>query len=268
MPSFGRHSLLPLIALALPTYICGQDSASQRPASELADAIDRVQRNDLGTGPVDALSFVGVIADARAVQALPVLEQYYARTSDREIKPGVASALVRMGDKKDEYWVYLVTLARPAVESDAPDAFGMLIGESSDISPQFKAWAGAHSLSVEAAFKLVMQDLPARLAPLAKTGDPRGVPLLRKGLSSPNIMIATLAADGLAQAHDNDSIPRIIDACKRAPANTAHFFAESLLFFDDRRAENTFALYFPDVNIQDARKFRGDAPFGRLAKPE
>jgi hypothetical protein len=50
---------------------------------------------------VDALFYVDQIAHARAVQAIPVLEQYYERTSDPDIKSGIASALTRMGDKKE-----------------------------------------------------------------------------------------------------------------------------------------------------------------------
>jgi HEAT repeat protein len=175
------------------------------------DAIKRVQENDLGTSPVDALSFVDVIADARTVQALPVLEQYFARTSDPDIKAGVASALVRIGDKNDVDWIYLVKLATPAAESDAPDPFNEVAGKDKDIvSSEFKVWAGAHDLTVKAASQLVMRDLPGGLAPLAKTGDPRGVPLLRKALMSSNLQVASLAAAGLAQAQDKASIPMII----------------------------------------------------------
>jgi hypothetical protein len=174
-----------------------------------------------------------------------------------------------MGDKNDAYWIYLVKLATPAVESDAPDPFNAVAGQDNDIiSPEFKIWAGAHDLSVKAASQLVMRDLPAGLSPLAKTGDPRGVHLLRKALMSPNLLIASLAAAGLAQAQDKASIPMIIDRCKRATPKTATFFADSLLFFDDPEAQSTFAVYFPDVNIQEARKFRGYRPFGRVAVPD
>jgi hypothetical protein len=174
-----------------------------------------------------------------------------------------------MGDKNDSYWIYLVKLATPAVESDAPDPFNEVAGKDKDIiSREFKVWAGAHDLSVEAASKLVMMDLPGGLAPLAKTGDPRGLPLLRKALMSPNLLIASLAAAGLAQAQDKASIPMIIEACKRAAPSRAQFFADSLLFFDDPEAQSTFAFYFPDVNIQEARKFRGYGPFGRIAAPQ
>jgi hypothetical protein len=265
------RALLPFILLTalLSTSARGQTAAPQSRGGKVADAIKRVQENDLGSGPVDALSFVDVIADARAVQALPVLEQYFARTSDGDIKAGVASALVRMGDKNDAYWIYLVKLATPAAESDAPEPFNEVAGKDEDIiSPEFKGWAGAHDLSVEAASHLVMSDLPRGLAPLAKTGDPRGVPLLRKALMSPNILIAGLAAAGLAQAQDKASIPMIIDRCKRATPKMATFLADSLLFFDDPEAQSTYAFYFSDVNIQEARKFRGYRPFGRVAVPE
>jgi len=264
------RALLPFIFLTalLSTSAHGQTAAPQSRGGEVADAIKRVQENDLGTGPVDALSFVDVIADARAVQALPVLEQYFARTSDPDIKAGVASALVRMGDKNDAYWIYLVKLATPAAESDAPDPFNEVAGKDKDIvSPEFKVWAGAHDLSVKAASQLVMSDLPRGLTLLAKTGDPRGVPLLRKALMSPNLLIASLAAAGLAQAQDKASVPMIIDRCKRATEPYAGFFADSLLFFDDPEAQSTFAFYHPDVNIQEARKFRGYRPW-RVDVPE
>jgi HEAT repeat protein len=268
--SLELHALLPLIFVTalLPSSARGQTAGSESQARTVADAIRRVQENDLGTGPVDALSYVRLIADARAVQALPALEQYYARTSDPEIRAGVASALVRMGDKNDDYWNYLVQLATPAAESDAPYPLDEHAGKDNGfISTEFKIWASNHNLSVEAAMKVVMLDLPSGFSPLAQTGDPRGVPLLRKALMSPNILIAGLAAAGLAQAQDKDSIPMIIDACKRATPMMAPFFADSLLFFDDPEAQRTFTSYFPGINIQEARKFRHNSPFARSADP-
>lgn len=231
------HVSPPVIFLIvlLPAGARGQTAPSNSPDHEVDDAVRRVQQNDLGTGPVDALFYVTLIADARATQALPVLEQYYPRTSDPEIRAGVASALVRMGDKNGDYWSYLVQLATPAAESDAPLPLKVEQASKGDkdfYSPEFKAWAIAHNLSVEAAFKAVTM-LPVGLAPLAQTGDPRGIPLLRKVLMSPNILIASVAAAGLAQAQDKASIPMIIDACKRAPPSLANFLADSLLFFDD-----------------------------------
>ncbi len=242
----------------------GQAAAPTADESKVADAIKRIETNDLGVGPVDALSFVDLIAAARAVQALPVLERYFSRTLDTEIKAGTASALVRMGDKNEIYWSYLVTRATQASESDAPYPFGEAASKGNiSFSPEFKTWADAHKLSVEAAFKVAWEDLPGDLAPLAKTGDTRGIPILRKALMSPNLMIAMLGAAGLAQAHDRPSVPIIVAACKRLPASMARSLANALEFFeDDPQAQQTFAFYFPDVNIEEARKFNGYSPFG------
>jgi HEAT repeat protein len=46
-------------------------------------------------------------------------------------------------------------------------------------------------------------------------GDPRGISLLREALKSPNINVVWAGADGLTRAHDKDSIPLIVEACKR-----------------------------------------------------
>lgn len=256
--------LVSLTCVIASFSICSAGQAAPKvDERQVADAIKRVESDDLGVGPVDALSFVDLIAAARAVQGLPVLEQYFSRTLDPGIKAGTASALVRMGDKNDTYWTYLVVLATPASESDAPYPFLEAAGkENIRFSPEFQAWANTRKLSLEAAFKLAWYDLPGNLAPLAKTGDPRGIPLLRKALVSSNLMIASLGAAGLAQAHDTSSVPMIIEACKRLPASMAHFLADPLKFFDDPQAERTFAFYFPDVNIEEARKFNGYSPFG------
>jgi HEAT repeat protein len=265
MMSRESDLLLPAIVItAMATAAClGQSvTAKPSPSDELADAVRRVQENDLGTGYVDALSYVNVIADAKALYAIPTLEKYYNRTTDADIRAGVASALVSMGDQNDAYWDYLVKLATPALESDAPTPLGVNAGSPKDIiSPQLKEWASSHELSVEAATKLAMFDLPMGLAPLAKTGDPRGVPMLRKALLSPNLFIETLGAAGLAEAKDEASVPLIINAYERAPPEMAHMFADSLLFFDDPEAQEIFAFYFPDVNAKEARRFRCSKPF-------
>lgn len=222
-----------------------------------ADAIQRVRNNDLGQGSVDALSYINWIANAKGPEGMSVLEEYYSRTTDPDIKAGVASVLVRMGDKREAYWNYLVALAERAVQSDAPDPFNITAGKQDDgISPDFKTWASTHAIPLEKALTMAYE-LAQDLAPLAKTGDSRGVPLLRKALGSPILLVSNVAAAGLAQANDLASVPLIVDACKRLPPERAHFLADSLLFFDDPLAQSTFRFYFPEVNVAEARAFRG-----------
>ncbi len=222
-----------------------------------ADAIQRVRSNDLGEGPVDAMSYIDWIANAKGAEGMSVLEEYYSRMTDPEIKAGVASVLVRMGDKNETYWNHLVALAERAIESEAPNPFNLMAGKHDDpISPDFKIWAIAHNIPLENAFTIAYE-LAHDLAPLAQTGDPRGVPLLRKALGSPILSVSGLAAAGLAQANDLFSVPLIVDACKRLPPEWASLLADNLLFFDDPLAQRTFHSYFPEVNVAEVRKFRG-----------
>jgi hypothetical protein len=67
---------------------------------------------------------------------------------------------------------------------------------------------------------------------LALTGDPRAIPVLRRGLLSPNYQIEIIAALGLADFVDKGSIPLIIiEACSKAPAEAAAAIAEALVYF-------------------------------------
>lgn len=222
-----------------------------------ADAIERVHGNDLGEGSVDAMSYINWIAYDKGKEGMSALEEYYSRTTDPHIKAGVASLLVRMGNKNTLYWSHLVALAEKAIQSDAPEPFNLMADKRDNpISLDFKIWANGHDMSLEKALT-VAKGLAQDLAPLAKTGDARGIPLLRKALRSPILLVSSLAASGLAQANDVSSLPLIVEACRRLPPESAHFLADSLLFFDDALAQSTFRFYFPEVNIAEARAFRG-----------
>jgi hypothetical protein len=196
------------------------------------------------------------------VQAIPSLKEWFSRSQDEEMKGELASALVRLRDPDNAYWDFLTNRAKPVVESEAP----FPIGDSKEkpgLSPEFVAWAKAHKLSAEEAAAAVLQ-LPTKLVPLAKTGDPRGIPLLRKALQSPNILIQTAGAFGLAKAQDKGAVPLILEACKKAPTDfAAHSLADALIYFDDPQAESEFHHYFPDVNIHEAKQFRGSDPWRR-----
>jgi hypothetical protein len=152
--------------IVFSVLIAAAHTARAQDANIVADAIRHIQNDDPDPAPENRLKYVNIIEHERAVEAIPVLEGYYNRTTDADIKAGVASALVRMGDKKKTYWTYLVTLAKPAIESDAPTPIG-----TNTTSPEFRIWAEDHNLSLQAASTLVMEELPHDLAPLAKTGD-------------------------------------------------------------------------------------------------
>jgi len=97
--------------------------------------------------------------------------------------------------------------------------------------------------------------LPGKVAFLGWSRDPRAIPLLRQALLSPNYQIEIAAALGLAEIGDKDSIPFIIEACKRAPAEPAAAIAQALVYFDDNVAQSAVDQYIP----KDVAKIYRDA---------
>lgn len=176
-----------------------------------------------------------------------------------------AAALVRLGDKDDTYWDFLVTFAAPALESDAPD-FMSYDSQGKAVpgpSPEFVTWADAHNLPHAGLLEESRYMLPGKVALLGWSRDPRAIPLLRRAILSRNYMIEIAAAMGLAEIGDKDSIPLIIEACKKAPAEAAAVIAESLVYFDDNSAQSAVDQYIPT----DQAKIYRDAKAHGKTKP-
>jgi hypothetical protein len=225
------------------------------------DAIAKVKSGDfLGV-------HVEMIAAARAVEAIPVLKDQFLRSQDSLDKAHIASALVRLGEKDDTYWEYLVTVATPGIDGEVPDLFSYdaqgkpALGAGP--SPEMAAWAKSHNVSLERDPIEVMGSIVGPVKYLAMTGDPRAIPLLRRALLSPNYMIENQAALGLAEAQDVDSIPLIVMACKRAPAEAAGLIAVSLIYFDAAGAQSAAARYIAKDMAKMYREARaaGKTPF-------
>ena len=123
-------------------------------------------------------------------------------------------------------------------------------------SPAFLDWAKDQGLPLGDAGQKVMYELPGKVILLGETGDPRGLPLLRQAMSSPNYMIQIMAAKGLAKLQDKDSIPIIIAACQRAPAGMSPAIAEALVYFDDRQAQSEAEKYVPIELLKGLRERR------------
>jgi HEAT repeat protein len=209
---------------------------------------------------------VELIARAGARQAIPALEEQFRRVTDLKTKGKIASGLVRLGDKDNTYFDYLSKQATLAVESDVPDAAFDSQGKRVEhqLPIELKAWALRHNMSANSAGQYALYDLPSSVLLLGETGDPRAVPLLRKALRSHNFLIVATAARGLAQIQDKDSIPLIIEACRRVPPLAAPTVARALVFFDDPRAQTAVDTYMPAESAKASRdaRDRGMKPFG------
>ena len=225
--------------------------AAPSPSEQLATSIARAKSGKVDTGDVE------IIAEARAVQAIPSLEEQFASTTDVDTKTKIANGLVRLGDKRNTYWNYLLEQATLALESDVPDPlFSDPAGKTMDqISSELQAWAQAHDVSANTAAQSAMYDQPGKVLDLAQTGDPRGIPFLRRALQSRNYMIAIFAAKGLVLIQDKDSIPLIIAACQRAPSIAA-VIAEPLIWFDDPSAQAAVNTYVPKDHAKISRDAR------------
>lgn len=216
----------------------GQPGQNQRAPSEL---------DKLKPDTDESMHHVEVVSHAGMVEAIPILEEKFVRRQSPLDKAKIAQVLVKLGDKNDTYWDYLVELVTIAVKSDAPDVadYDAQGKDVPRLSPKFVAWAEAHNLSPNIAAENATYILPGEVMLLGGTGDRRAIPLLRQALLSPNYLIESAAAEGLAQIGDEASVPLIISACKGAPADPASGIAESLVYFDDSQAQSAVDAYVP-----------------------
>jgi hypothetical protein len=238
--------LVTCCALLLGSQVSQAQAAAQVPEAN-KDNVAKAVAN------VSSGSFQGVDLDlirrTGAVEAIAALEEQFRRVQDTQDKANIAGTLVKLGDKDNAYWDFLAKLATQALDSDAPD-FMSYDAQGKALpgpSPAFIAWAKAHNVPPNGPAGTAAEDamywFPGKVALLGSTGDPRAIPLLRQALSSPNHMIEIVAAKGLAEMQDKDSIPLIIEACKRAPAEGASAIAESLVYFDDPSAQKAVDTY-------------------------
>lgn len=216
-------------------------------------------------------SHVDLIVRAGAIQAIPDLKEQFVRVQDPLLKAKLAAGLVRLGDKDGAYWDFLVKFASPALESDAPDfmAYDSHGKSMPGPSPEFQAWAKSHNLApTSELWENSVYAFPGRVALLGWSRDPRSIPLLRRALTSPNHMIEIAAATGLAEVGDKASVPLILEACKKAPAEAGAAIAESLVYFDDPAAQSAVDQFIPKERAKVYREARAhgkktpmDVPF-------
>jgi hypothetical protein len=243
----------------LPGLAHGQ--AAQRKPEELDTAVASFQMGSFDNEDLKTVARAGA-----AQRVLPALEQQFARATDIARQGIIAKALVRLGDQDNTYWNFLLQQATLAVDSDLPDPFHDSHGKATGRQPsqEFMTWTQAHHVGLSTAVSSWTYDLPGKVLLLGETGDPRGIPLLQRGLQSHNYQIVAWAAKGLALTQDKQSIPLIIAAIQRAPPEYTSLIAEPLLYFDDTQAQSAFDTYTPKEKAVMARqeKARGRGVFG------
>ena len=206
------------------------------------DPIEALKRND-----GNSLVYVSQAAGTHPAETVAILKQNFANTEDERAKADIASVLIGLGDKEDIYWDFLLRQVTSVLESEASSAVkNDSLGKPIDEPASEEAWA-----KQSANFSIVQTFVET----VAETRDPRGVRLLRRALSSPDSETQNLAAYGLARAQDKDSIPLIIDVCKRArPDLAAAIASNALVYFDDPRAQSAVDQYLTKEQAKFARE--------------
>jgi HEAT repeat protein len=184
-----------------------QDQVDEALSKKVRSVIDSMKQGTYGPATQEQ------IAEAQAGQLVPILEARFVTSQNAVVKARVARALVDLGNKGNAYWDFLVRQAKLAIESDAPSSQCYSSTNCTGHSA-YVAWARAHNAPQDTKAEMELQWLLEERIQLV-FGDPRGIPLLREALKSPNINVVWAGADGLTRALDKDSIPLIVEACKR-----------------------------------------------------
>lgn len=219
-----------------------QSQSEDERAAEVAKAIARLKSgNEFGTYTVE------VIREARAVEGIPDLEKQFTRVSDPLVKAKIAQVLLSFGVRKEAYWNYLAESVQAVLDTNVPDPtiYNSQGKQVRGLSADFVAWARSRGESPGKAAEDAVYIWPGFVMLVGASGDARAIPLLRRALSSGNLMIQDAAAMGLAEMQDLTSVPTIIAKCKAAPPEVAAVIAESLVFFDDPRAQAAVDAYVP-----------------------
>jgi hypothetical protein len=223
------------LLLFLCLVCCGNALAAQSPQFGEPNPEDALQRLDAGKAdPPDLES----IATHQRKTAIPKLETMFDTTREPVLRGKVADTLIRLGATNPRYWDYLKGAAAEAVDSDAPwpvlfDAKGE---ETAQESPAFAPWARRHKVTPSALKEKEAFVWPEAVLALTETANQLAVPLLRRGLHSPNYLIQAECISGLATFNDRESIPEAIRVLAQAPMAFKRELAWALNSFNDPTA--------------------------------
>lgn len=191
--------------------------------------------------------------------AIPALRDAFGAASTPVAKQSIAAALVRLGEKDDQYWTYLESRASSAIDADIPIPLAAEGGRyiKGKYSQEFLDWVEQHKMPKEEATGMAIYGHPTDVFFLGLAGDRRAIPILMKGLRSKNFRIVGYAAAGLARLKHKPAIEEIAAACKRLPKEGCEGAAEKLFYFADPKAAELGGALLGDA--AKAEKYRKEA---------
>lgn len=237
-----RLNLLLLCGLATPASLAAQQAvapAAQEAQGQLA-AFQRKSAHELLRqhfhGPPFPLFVIRRFIELGDPLVIAALEGAFARETSEITRQFLAAALVSLGDPDPQYYSYVASAAAAAVASDLP--FPVRLGgpKAADsalpfLTAAFVSWVQQHGSETAMAMRRATVDLPAAVEALGESADPRSFSIFIRGLNSPNVLVVTTAALGLARLHDDRAVPAIIAASERLPGEESKLVAKALLYF-------------------------------------
>ena len=213
-------------------------------------------------GPPYPLFVIRRLIDLADPRVIPALRNAFSRETQPLTRQSLAAALVRLRDPDSQYFNYLAASARNAVASDLPFSSGL----SSSTTPKGRAefpsaselvvWAQAHNVALSDALRRAAIELPASVEALGEAADYRALPILLRGLSSPDAYVVRTSAFGLARLHDTVAVEPIIQACNTLRREERPLTAKALLYFDSHRGQRAADSIIADPAL--VRRWRFD----------
>lgn len=242
-------AMLPFFAA--PGLFFAQEATGQQ-SSRIKERVQRFKSKGLDDLIADLRKSPdrpGVIHRLRTLgdkKAIPALKEAFEAAKVETARKAAAAALVSLGAKEGQYWEFLAKPASEAVESDMPmpiflDSDGKPV--KGKMSPEFLEWAKAHNQDPRVLAGKALYGFPSDILFLGLANDKRAVPIFRKGLDSPNYMVASRSAQGLAGLGEAGAVEAILGACNSHPKAAAGIIAESLAFFEDKPAHQAAKKY-------------------------
>jgi PBS lyase HEAT-like repeat-containing protein len=199
-------------------------------------------------------------------KAVANAKEIFRLSSDAMVKRRTAGVLITVGVTDRIYFEYLVSEAKKALDNPMPwptayDDHGRInqnvtpafiawckkqgIDDANDpklaayraSDPVFLEWTMKRHLNLNNTRYAAYYEIPIPWYDLAAARDPRAYDLLVQGLHSHNLMIASVAAKGLAKLQDPRAIDVLITVGRRVPGEARAGIMEALLYFDDPKAQ-------------------------------
>jgi hypothetical protein len=116
------------------------------------------------------------------------------------------------------------------------------------VNSAFLKWCIKHKVHPTEALHDAYYEIPDPWDDLAAASDPRAYDLLIEGIHSHNLMIAGIAARGLARLQDPRAIDELIATGRRVGSEARYYIGVSLLYFSDPKAQAAAEELIKDKN--------------------